>query len=49
MNIELSYSASQDKVYNDLGYIFLGAAEDYNGTEVHVWLKHTSGAALFNS
>lgn len=38
MNLLFSYSVKEDQAANDAGYTFLGAAEDNQGGEVHVFM-----------
>lgn len=43
MNLIFSYGINQDLEFNRAGHLFLGAAEEYEGSEVHVWLKKDCG------
>lgn len=39
MNLIFSYSATADRQLDALGHIFIGAGEDEEGSEIHVFLK----------
>lgn len=39
MNLLFSYGSNQDHKLHDDGNVFMGAAHDHNGSEVHVFMK----------
>lgn len=48
MNLIFSYSADDDhRLFQD-GHTFLGAGDNENGSEVHVWLKSGEKLAVNN-
>jgi hypothetical protein len=46
MNLIFSYSVSEDEQLETEGHIFLGAGEDRNGREVHVFLDKDKSRIL---
>lgn len=43
MNLLFSYGVNADLEFKRAGHLFLGAAADLHGSEVHVWIKKDCG------